>query len=792
MPPSDPPQSPEVEQTLDAVNAVNAGYVAELYEQFRRDPASVDGEWRALFESGAVGPPTGSGNGQQATAASAAPVAEVPPVTAPSEPAPAAETPSEPALPEGATPIKGPAARLAQNMTASLAVPTATSFRDVPVATLTAMRAALNEQLAPRKISFTHLIGWALVRAASEAPAMTHYFLEDGGSAYRVDPGGVNLGLAVDVERPDGSRFLVVPVIKGADGMDFADFVGRYEELVERARAGRLAPDDMAGATITLTNPGTLGTTASVPRLMPRQGTIVATGAIRDTGGGPVMTITSTYDHRVIQGAESGSFLRQVDGLLGGAGDFYPDVFSSLAADFAKAPPIEAAGAPAAVAGPRPLAATSANDLKAVAAAVALVRAYRSFGHLAARLDPLGSQPPGDPALDPEPLGLTPEIMARIPASLLRVDVPGQTLAEVLPALQATYCGTIAYEVEHLASHEERLWLRRVIESNEHRRALNVHEQRALLQRLTEVEGLERFLHRAYLGQKRFSIEGLDVMVPALDQVLSDAAEAGAREAVIGMAHRGRLNVLAHIVGVTYEAILAEFEAGRGGRGAQKGGSDDVKYHLGAEGTFRTPDGTEVSVTLSPNPSHLEAVNPVVEGRARAQQSDRRAAVVAVDRQRTLPILIHGDAAFAAQGVVAETFNMARLAGYTTGGTIHIIANNQIGFTTGPTEGRSTTYSSDLAKGFDAPIIHVNADDPEATLAAARLAMMYRQRFHADVVIDLVGYRRYGHNEGDDPAYTQPSMYARVEDHPSARELYAKALVKAGAISQKKADAAAQ
>ncbi len=293
--------------------------------------------------------------------------------------------------------------------------------------------------------------------------------------------------------------------------------------------------------------------------------------------------------------------------------------------------------------------------------------------------------------------------------------MPGETLAESLPALQATYCGTIAYEVEHLASHEERLWLRRVIESNEHRRALNVHEQRALLTRLTEVEGLERFLHRAYLGQKRFSIEGLDVMVPALDQVLSDAAEAGAREVVIGMAHRGRLNVLAHIVGVTYEAILAEFEAGRGGRSAQKGGSDDVKYHLGAEGTFRTPDGAELSVTLSPNPSHLEAVNPVVEGRARAQQSDRRMPMVAVDRQKTLPILIHGDAAFAAQGVVAETFNMARLAGYTTGGTIHIIANNQIGFTTGPTEGRSTTYSSDLAKGFDAPIIHVNADDPEAT-----------------------------------------------------------------------------
>ncbi|HET9539479.1 MAG TPA: 2-oxo acid dehydrogenase subunit E2, partial [Candidatus Limnocylindria bacterium] len=351
MPPSDPPQSPEVEQTLDAVNAVNAGYVAELYEQFRRDPASVDGEWRALFESRAVAPPTSpaappaapSENGQEATAAAPPPAPTKTSPPAPAEtPAPARamepEPPAEPALPPGATPIKGPASRLARNMTASLAVPTATSFRDVPVVTLAAMRTGLNEQLAPRKISFTHLIGWAIVRAAGDAPAMTNYFHESDGAAYRVDPGGVNLGLAVDVERPDGSRLLVVPVIKGADGMDFADFVGRYEDLVERARSNGLSPDDMAGATITLTNPGTLGTTASVPRLMPNQGAIVATGAIRETGAGRVMTITSTYDHRVIQGAESGSFLRQIDGLLAGAGDFYPDVFSSLAADFAKAP----------------------------------------------------------------------------------------------------------------------------------------------------------------------------------------------------------------------------------------------------------------------------------------------------------------------------------------------------------------------------------------------------------------------------------------------------------------------
>jgi 2-oxoglutarate dehydrogenase E1 component len=430
------------------------------------------------------------------------------------------------------------------------------------------------------------------------------------------------------------------------------------------------------------------------------------------------------------------------------------------------------------------------DDLRAVAAGMALVRAYRSFGHQAAQLDPLGSEPVGDPALDPDPLGLTPEAMARVPAELLRIDVPGATLADALPALRATYCGSIAYEVEHIASHDERVWLRQAIESGAHRGPMSPEERRALLERLTVVEGLERFLHKAYLGQKRFSIEGLDAMVPILDSLLAGAGAAGASDVVIGMAHRGRLNVLAHIVGVPYEAILVEFEAGRGGSDAlvAKGGLDDVKYHLGANGTFTTPEGRALNITLSPNPSHLEAVNPVVEGHARAQQSDRTAPVATVDPDRTIPILIHGDAAFAAQGVVAETFNMARLAGYSTGGTLHLIANNQVGFTTEPSEARSTVYSSDLAKGFDAPIIHVNADDAEACLAAARLAWMYREKFHADVVIDLVGYRRYGHNEGDEPAYTQPQMYAVIAAHPSVREHYRSSLVEGGVVSAEEAD----
>ena len=744
-------ETTETERIERALEGVNAGYIAEMQEQWLRDPASVDPEWRALFEP-AIAAPATQGNGTRQGGSSEPP------------------TP----LPSGATPLRGPAARLARNMTASLAVPTATSFRDVDVGVLEERRRELLTAMAPQRVSFTHLIGWAIVRAAAEQPGMTAYFLEADGAAYRVDPGGVNLGLAVDVERPDGGRFLVVPVIRAAQTLDFAAFHGRYEELVGKARANQLSPDDMAGATVTLTNPGTLGTTASVARLMPGQGAIIATGAIRSVGAARVMTISSTYDHRVIQGAESGAFLGRIDALLQGADGFYQEL------GLGTAPPLM----------PVPVGAASADDLRAVAAGMALVRAYRSFGHLAARLDPLGSEPVGDPALDPGPLGLTPEAMARVPAELMRIDVPGATLAEALPALRDTYCGSIAYEVEHIASHEERVWLRQVIESGKHRVPLAPPEQRALLERLTVVEGLERFLQKAYLGQKRFSIEGLDAMVPMLDQLLAGAGAAGAHDVVIGMAHRGRLNVLAQIVGVSYEAILAEFEAGRGGADAlvPKGGLDDVKYHLGAEGTYATPAGAELHVTLSPNPSHLEAVNPVVEGHARAQQTDRTGPTVSVAPDRTIPILIHGDAAFAAQGVVAETFNMARLAGYTTGGTLHLIANNQVGFTTEPNEGRSTDYSSDLAKGFDVPIVHVNADDPEACLAAARLASMYRERFHGDVVIDLVGYRRYGHNEGDEPAYTQPQMYTAIAAHPSVRELYQTSLVEAGVVSAEEAD----
>ncbi len=434
---------------------------------------------------------------------------------------------------------------------------------------------------------------------------------------------------------------------------------------------------------------------------------------------------------------------------------------------------------------PEPVTAVAAPDellLGGVAAAMALVKAYRMHGHLAARLDPLGSEPVGDPALEPERLipRLTPELQARIPASLLRLYVPAETLADALPRLRDTYCGTIAYEIEHISDHERRVWLRKAIESGRYRQPLTDDEKRQLLERLTEVEAFERYLRRAFLGQKQFSIEGLDVMVPMLDETIALASASGAHEVVIGMAHRGRLSVLAHTIGQPYESILREFEGERTIDAVvsdPEAGSGDVKYHLGAQGVRPTAAG-EITVTLCANPSHLEAVDPVVEGRTRAEQTDRSTKAGVHDPGVALPILIHGDASFAGQGVVAETLNIEGLAGYSTGGTLHLIANNQIGFTTDPAEGRSTRYSSDLAKGFDVPIIHVNADDPEAAIAAIRLALAFRDRFGHDVVVDLVGYRRFGHNEQDEPAYTQPLMAHHIAEHPTVREQFAERLVR--------------
>jgi len=718
----------------------------------------------------------------------------------------ATAAPAKPAArPAGAQQLKGGAAMLAKYMDESRAIPTATSFRTLTVTVLDARRRQLKD--AGRRVSFTHLIAYAIAKAAHALPVMTHHFAELDGKPHRVDDGAVHLGLAVDVEKKDGSRTLMVPVIRGADALDFGGFLAAYDALVEKARTNTLTADDLSGANISLTNPGGIGTVASVPRLMTGQGTIVATGSIaypvglgaigEMIGAEKVMTMTSTYDHRIIQGAESGRFLQRIEALLQGEEAFYEGVFADLGLTLPAlpAPPAPAAQAAAARAetAPAPAAGEAPSEelLQAVQAAVSLLKAYRTHGHLAARLDPLGAEPVGDPALDPEPLGLTPELMAQIPARILRMGVPGATFADALPHLRETYTGTIAYEIEHISSHRQRMWLREQIETGSFRAPLTSEERKALLKRLIEVDALERFMHKAYLGQKQFSIEGLDMTVPMLDELIRLAGSRSAREVVIGMAHRGRLNVLAHNLGRSYGSIFAEFEGVSTLdviTSIPQGGTGDVKYHHGARGTHALPGGESLIVRLESNPSHLEFVGSVATGATRAAQTSRQGPHAVQDTNAAFPVVLHGDAAFPAQGVVAETLNLQALDGYTVGGTIHLIQNNQVGFTTDPDDARSTRWASDLAKGFDVPIIHVNADDADACVAAARLAFAYRQEFGHDVVIDLIGYRRFGHNEADEPAYTQPEMYTAIKKHPTLPAIYARQLVEAGAVTQDEVD----
>jgi 2-oxoglutarate decarboxylase len=722
------------------------------------------------------------------------------------------------AKPAGAQLLKGGAAALARYMDQSRSIPTATSFRTITVTTLDARRKQLKE--GGKKVSFTHLIAYAIAKVATdEMPVMSHHFAEIDSKPHRVDDGAANLGLAVDVEKKDGSRTLMVPVIRDAGRLNFAGFLDAYNAIVDKARTNTLTADDLAGANISLTNPGGIGTIASVPRLMVGQGTIVATGSIAYPvglgnvaeliGAEKVMTMTSTYDHRIIQGAESGRFLQRVEALLQGEEGFYEALFADLGVALPALPPppsgkltslpaavdggspaVAASVAPPPVAAPSlsPVTETTEELLQAVQAATSLLKAHRTHGHLAAHLDPLGRQPEGDPALDPEPLGLTPELMARIPAHILRMWVPGATLADALPHLRETYCGTIAYEIEHIASHRQRVWLRKAIEGGEFRQPLTNEEQKALLKRLTEVDAFERFMHKAYLGQKQFSVEGLDMTVPMLDEIIQlSATRGGSREVVIGMAHRGRLNVLAHNLGRPYESIFAEFEGSSTLEPITtipQGGTGDVKYHHGAQGSYQLQDGQSIIVRLESNPSHLEFVAPVVSGATRAAQTTRQGPHAHQDTNAAIPVIFHGDAAFPGQGIVAETLNLQALDGYTVGGTIHIIQNNQVGFTTDPEDSRSTTWASDLAKGFDVPIIHVNADDVAASIAAVRLAFAFRQEFGHDVLIDLIGYRRFGHNEADEPAYTQPEMYQVIKRHQPVRELFARQLIEAGVVTE--------
>jgi multifunctional 2-oxoglutarate metabolism enzyme len=698
--------------------------------------------------------------------------------------------------------LKGPPAMLAKYMDESRAVPTATTIRTIPVGTLDTRRKQINEALAAagrnEKLSFTHLVAWAIVKSVERFPVMSTGFTEVEGKPHKLVRPNVDIGLAVDVERRDGSRSLLVPVVRAAETLGFKGFVDAYDDLVKRTRSGNVSPDELRGASVSLTNTGGFGTVASVPRLMVGQGTIVATGSIalpigfehadaKALGIQKVMTATSTYDHRVIQGAESGAFLRQIDQFLAGDDGFYDEVAMSLGIVLPPLPTTATVSSAAAVvATTAPAVSADYRTLQAVSAAMSLVKAHRNYGHLAADLDPLGYPPVGDPALEPASVEMTPQMMELVPADLLRAYIPGQTFAEVYPRMRETYCGTIAYQVEHISSHEQRRWLRKEIEAGFIRVVMPQEERIKLLERLVNVDVFERFLQRAYIGQKTFSIEGVDALVPMLDETIELCAESGANQIVIGMAHRGRLNVITHVVGRPIESILGEFE----GMTESAGDEDwietagDVKYHLGAEGTYVTLSGRPVAITLAANPSHLEQVNAVVEGGTRARQTIRKGREAHHDPSLAVPVLVHGDAAFPGQGVVPETLNLGGLTGFTTGGTIHIIANNQIGFTTDPQDSRSTRYASDLAKGFDIPIIHVNGDDVEACISSIRLAVAFRNKFKRDILVDLVGYRRHGHNETDEPAYTQPVMSQTIKDHPRPYEVYAKQLIAEGLVTE--------
>jgi 2-oxoglutarate dehydrogenase E1 component len=793
----------------------NEWLVEEMYDQYSKDPSSVDPVWVKFFETNGspVAPPASSierpspsaaGVAPEPTkaapAASATPTTGVTPVATPrpatgqaAEPAKdttnplpkenrvsAAPTPAASDEPSYTT-LKGIAAATAKNMDISLSVPTATSVRNIPVKLLWDNRVVINNHLRRArggKVSFTHLIGYAIIKAIKAMPAMNNTYEERDGKPTLVAQPHINLGLAIDQQKPDGTRQLVAPSIKNCETYDFAGFWAAYEEIIKKAKDNKLSMADYAGTTVSLTNVGGLGTSHSVPRLMAGQAAIIGVGSmeyppewmgaseavIAANGVSKIMTMTSTYDHRVIQGAQSGEFLNIVSKLLLGADGFYDEIFASLRIPYT---PIRW----------NQDVATSHDDQISKQVRVGeLIHAFRVRGHMMADTDPLEYKQRTHPDLEIENHGLTLwDLEREFPVgSFAAGRKPFMKLRDILGVLRDAYVRTTGIEYMHIQDPEQRAWLQDRVERPYDKTPRD--EQLRILEKLNEAEAFETFLQTKFVGQKRFSLEGGETAIPVIDEICEAAAQAGLDEVAIGMAHRGRLNVLANIVGKEYSQIFREFEGNIDPRTVQ--GSGDVKYHLGAEGELVAGTGETIKVSVAANPSHLEVVDPVLEGIARAKQD-------VLDRGdfSVLPLLVHGDAAFAGQGVVAETLNLSQLRGYRTGGTVHVVINNQVGFTTSPSSSRSTLYATDVARMVQAPIFHVNGDDPEACVRVARLAFEYRQAFNKDVVIDLICYRRRGHNEGDDPSFTQPLMYDLIEKKRSVRKLYTEALIGRGDIT---------
>lgn len=695
-----------------------------------------------------------------------------------------------PPFPEDETKIiAGSSARILENMENSLSIPVATSQRSIPVKLLEENRQLINGYLKKKnagKISFTHIIGWAIIKSLQKIPAMNNAFSEVDGRPLLVKRKHINLGLAIDVERKDGSHSLLVPNIRSCESLTFAEYFEKYESLVERSRTGKIDPSEFMGTTITLTNPGTIGTVASMPRLMLGQGAIIATGAIQypaeyqamspqtisNLGISKILNITSTYDHRIIQGAESGLFLKEMHQLLLGEGKFYDEIFQSLKI------PLKPIYWETDILPQGQQRIGNVEEIVKQARVIQLINIYRVRGHLVAEIDPLGTNKIYHEELDINFHKLTLWDLDRTFVTGGFGGIQTATLREILGILQRTYCEKIGVEYMHIQNHEEKTWLQNMMEPVENKPKFDAKIKKRILKKLVEAEGLEHFIHNKFIGHKRFSLEGSETTIAVLDYLLGEASIDAVDEIVLGMAHRGRLNVLTNIVGKNYEALFSEFEDILDP--TSFAGSGDVKYHLGATGTYSTVHETLIGVSITSNPSHLEWVNPVVEGIVRAKQTR----IGDNERRRIIPVLIHGDAAFAGQGVVAETINLSQLKGYATGGTVHFIINNQIGFTTTPEDSRSTVYATDVAKMVQAPIFHVNGDDPEAALWVVKLAFLYRQKFKKDVVIDLLGYRRHGHNEGDEPGFTQPLLYEKIKSHPSVLEIYAKKLIKDKLLSQ--------